>query len=45
MPARTKPKRLLHLLMSGSDAEKPENLIKMFEAIKPLRRRRRNSSA
>jgi len=27
-------KRLQHILMSGADAQKPENLIKFFEAIK-----------
>lgn len=29
-----KPKRLQRLLMSGADAHKPENILKMFEEIK-----------
>ncbi|HEY4772947.1 MAG TPA: hypothetical protein VIH50_07935 [Steroidobacteraceae bacterium] len=34
MAARTKPQRLQHFLMSGEEAQKPQNIIKMFEAIK-----------
>jgi hypothetical protein len=34
MTANTKPKRLQHFLMSGEEAQKPENILKMFEAIK-----------
>jgi hypothetical protein len=34
MAARTKPHRLQHLLMSGAEAQKPENLIRLFEQIK-----------
>jgi hypothetical protein len=35
MAARTKPpQRLQHFLMSGEEAQKPENILKMFEAIK-----------
>jgi hypothetical protein len=29
-----KPKRLQHFLMSGTEAQKPENILRMFEAIK-----------
>jgi hypothetical protein len=37
MAAKTKPKRLQHFLMSGTEAQKPENLIRLFEQIKGRR--------
>jgi len=31
-----KPKRLERFLMSGADAQNPENLVRLFEALKGL---------